>query len=490
MSHESSNSHVPTHSGAAASSSTTTTRVGSCAASRARVKARATSSGEFRRRVRALKLVSIARADARRAIRLRTSMASADDAAATWERIVRLASAPDVCDLGQGWPDFGESVAATTAAARAMTGGDARANQYAPVRGRKELTEALMRYYERTGYSVGSEESIVVTCSGTEALYGAFQAAMRAAPEGAREFVFVEPFFPWYKAIADDVGATCVVIRAIAEDGFVVDVDAIRRACVSGRTCAIVSCSPHNPSGHVLSRKELEGIAAIAEEKDLFVISDEVYERSVFDPALEHVRLATIGDMRDRTVTIGSASKLLNLTGWRVGWAVGPPKMIDAIKSAHSLMSYAAPTPLQLGVAAALDEISADARSPRGRVVPDENAAVMADNARTLATRSKTPDSPSTTPRAATSSPATSPPPAHPTSTFASSSRPTPRWPPSRSPSSSSPPPTSPDPWSDSPCAKSPTPCANPLIAFVATSLASERVRETRRRDRRAMKLP
>ena len=385
MSHESSNSHVPTHSGAAASSSTTTTRVGSCAASRARVKARATSSGEFRRRVRALKLVSIARADARRAIRLRTSMASADDAAATWERIVRLASAPDVCDLGQGWPDFGESVAATTAAARAMTGGDARANQYAPVRGRKELTEALMRYYERTGYSVGSEESIVVTCSGTEALYGAFQAAMRAAPEGAREFVFVEPFFPWYKAIADDVGATCVVIRAIAEDGFVVDVDAIRRACVSGRTCAIVSCSPHNPSGHVLSRKELEGIAAIAEEKDLFVISDEVYERSVFDPALEHVRLATIGDMRDRTVTIGSASKLLNLTGWRVGWAVGPPKMIDAIKSAHSLMSYAAPTPLQLGVAAALDEISADARSPRGRVVPDENAAVMADNARTLA---------------------------------------------------------------------------------------------------------
>ena len=384
MSHESSNSRVPSHSGAAASSTSTTTRVGSCAASRARVKTRATSSGEFHR-ARVLKLVGIARADARRAIRLRKSMASADDAAATWERIVRLASAPDVCDLGQGWPDFGESVAATTTAARAMTGGDARANQYAPVRGRKELTEALMRYYERTGYSVGSEESVVVTCSGTEALYGAFQAAMRAAPEGAREFVFVEPFFPWYKAIADDVGATCVVIRARAEDGFVVDVDAIRRACVSGRTCAIVSCSPHNPSGHVLSRKELEGIAAIAEEKDLFVISDEVYERSVFDPALEHVRLATIGDMRDRTVTIGSASKLLNLTGWRVGWAVGPPKMIDAIKSAHSLMSYAAPTPLQLGVAAALDEISADARSPRGRVVPDENAAVMADNARTLA---------------------------------------------------------------------------------------------------------
>ena len=138
-----------------------------------------------------------------------------------------------------------------------------------------------MRYYERTGYAVGSEESVVVTCSGTEALYGAFQAAMRAAPEGAREFVFVEPFFPWYKAIADDVGATCVVIRARAEDGFVVDVDAIRRACVSGRTCAIVSCSPHNPSGHVLSRKELEGIAAIAEEKDLFVISDEVYELSL-----------------------------------------------------------------------------------------------------------------------------------------------------------------------------------------------------------------
>jgi len=312
-------------------------------------------------------------------------MASADDAAATWERIVRLASAPDVCDLGQGWPDFGESSTATATAARAITGGDARANQYSPVRGRGELTEALMRYYERTGYELGSEESVVVTCSGTEALYGAFQAAMRAAPEGAREFVFVEPFFPWYKAIADDLGAKCVVVRAKAEDGFSLDVEAIRRACVSGRTCALVSCSPHNPTGHVLSRKELEGIAAIAEEKDLIVISDEVYERSVFDPALEHVRLATIGNMRDRTVTIGSASKLLNLTGWRVGWAVGPPTILDAIKSAHGLMSYAAPTPLQLGVAAALNEISADETAPRGRVVADENAAVMATNARTLA---------------------------------------------------------------------------------------------------------
>ena len=117
-----------------------------------------------------------------------------------------------------------------------------------------------------------------------------------------------------YKAIADDVGAVSVVVRARAEDGFRVDVDAVRAACSRDRTALLVMCSPHNPTGHVMTQDELLGIAALAEDLDLTVLSDEVYERSVFG-GRAFTRLATVGDMSARTVTIGSASKLLNLTG-------------------------------------------------------------------------------------------------------------------------------------------------------------------------------
>ena len=319
-------------------------------------------------------------------------MATRDDASATsvWEEITAMASEDGVVDLGQGWPDFGVSIAAREGAARAMLGDGVRANQYAPVRGDARMVAALIRYYAATGFDVGRcergtvarEECVVVTASATEAIYGAFQAATRGGGDGTsrREIVFVEPFFPWYKAIADDVGAVSVVVRARAEDGFRVDVDAVRAACSRDRTALLVMCSPHNPTGHVMTQDELLGIAALAEDLDLTVLSDEVYERSVFG-GRAFTRLATVGDMSARTVTIGSASKLLNLTGWRVGWAVGPKRLVDPIKSAHSLMSYTAPNPLQIGVAEALEEIS---RSADGAVSSDENAAVMFENANAL----------------------------------------------------------------------------------------------------------
>jgi aspartate/methionine/tyrosine aminotransferase len=318
-------------------------------------------------------------------------MATRDDASATsvWEEITAMANEEGVVDLGQGWPDFGASRTAREVAARAMLGDDVRANQYAPVRGDARLIEALIRYYESTGYDLercdrgrtAREESVVVTASATEAIYGAFQAALRDAETSRREIVFVEPFFPWYKAIADDVGAVCVVVRARAEDEFRVDVDAVRAACSRDKTALLVMCSPHNPTGHVMTPHELQGIAALAEDLDLTVLSDEVYERSVFD---DHpfTRLATVGAMCERTITIGSASKLLNLTGWRVGWAVGPKALIDPIKSAHSLMSYAAPNPLQMGVAEALNEISL--RADGVSVSSDENAVVMYEHAKAL----------------------------------------------------------------------------------------------------------
>ena len=183
-----------------------------------------------------------------------------------------MASEDGVVDLGQGWPDFGASIAAREGAARAMLGDGVRANQYAPVRGDARMVAALIRYYAATGFDVGRcergtvarEECVVVTASATEAIYGAFQAATRGGGDGTsrREIVFVEPFFPWYKAIADDVGAVSVVVRARAEDGFRVDVDAVRAACSRDRTALLVMCSPHNPTGHVMTQDELEGIAS------------------------------------------------------------------------------------------------------------------------------------------------------------------------------------------------------------------------------------
>ena len=307
-------------------------------------------------------------------------------AAEAWERITAMASAPGVCDLGQGWPDFGESatarrVSVEALAADAEASRASRANQYSPVSGAKALVKALETYYSKTGYDLRANEEdgevVVVTCSATEALYGAFKAAI-ATPED--EILFIAPYFPWYHAIAKDLGGTSVTVRAEAPD-FAIDVDKLR-AAVTPRTKLLVHCSPHNPSGHVATRDELEGIARVAKEFNLTVLSDEVYERSVFGDR-EHVRLATIGDMRERTITIGSASKLLNLTGFRVGWAVGPPRLLAPIKASHSLMSYCAPTPLQLGVAAALDEISASSSAPA--VVADENAQIMRENADILA---------------------------------------------------------------------------------------------------------
>lgn len=314
---------------------------------------------------------------------------ASSSAAEAWERITAMASAPGVCDLGQGWPDFGESATARKVAMEALAGDGegtrARANQYSPVSGAKALVEALETYYARTGYDLreygsrGGEdgEVVVVTCSATEALYGAFKAAI-TSPED--EILFIAPYFPWYHAIAKDLGGKSVTVRAEAPN-FAIDVDKLR-AAVTPQTKLLVHCSPHNPSGHVATRDELEGIARVAKEFDLTVLADEVYERSVFGER-EHVRLATIGDMRERTITVGSASKLLNLTGFRVGWAVGPPRLLAPIKASHSLMSYCAPTPLQLGVAAALDEISAS--SSTNTVVADENAKIMRENADILA---------------------------------------------------------------------------------------------------------
>ena len=193
--------------------------------------------------------------------------------------------------------------------------------------------------------------------------------------------VFLEPFFPWYIAHARIFGATPRTVRLRAdgdrEDAektpnrrFRLDLNDLRAAFVAGagRTKAFIHCNPHNPTGVMFSEAETRDIARLCAEFDVVIVADEVYERCAFDketPDDENRRRRNRNrnrkNLRARTLVVGSASKLLCLSGWRVGWVVGPKPLIAALRTMHAYATFCAPTPLQLGVAAALTKIADDA---------------------------------------------------------------------------------------------------------------------------------
>jgi N-succinyldiaminopimelate aminotransferase len=246
-------------------------------------------------------------------------------------------------DLGQGWPALGDNasmVARTAAADAILKHTDPRVNQYAPINGRPELQDAISSYYARQqGVTLDPQKEVFVATSGTEALY----CSMLALVNPGDEVIFFEPFFPWYLPhiqLADGVP------RAIQlqPPNFELDVAALK-AAVTPKTKLIILNSPHNPSGRVFTMAEMEAVAEVVREQDLLVISDEVYEGTVFPGhGTSHLRFAELPEMRERTVTIGSASKLFSLCGWRVGWATGPADLVAAAKDLHGFVTFSAPT--------------------------------------------------------------------------------------------------------------------------------------------------
>ena len=148
------------------------------------------------------------------------------------------------------------------------------------------------------------------------------------------------------------------------------------------RVKIFVHCSPHNPTGHVSSEEELKIIAKFCRKYNIVAIADEVYERSTFIESKPHLRLREY--LPERTITCGTSSKLMNLSGWRVGWIYGPKVIIDACNTFHSYASFSTPTPLQAGVSDALNDIC-DHANPGEGVTPDENARILASNANLLA---------------------------------------------------------------------------------------------------------
>jgi N-succinyldiaminopimelate aminotransferase len=259
-----------------------------------------------------------------------------------------LAQSTGAINLGQGFPDTDGPEAVREAAVRALR--DGRGNQYPPGPGVPELRTAVAAHQlRRYGLSYDPDTEVLVTAGATEAI----AASLLALLEPGDEVVALEPYYDSYAASIAMAGGRRVPVTLRPHDGaFRLDLDELR-AAVTDRTRLLLLNTPHNPTGTVLTRAELAAVAELAVERNLLVVTDEVYEHLVFDDA-EHIPLATFPGMRERTVTIGSAGKTYSFTGWKVGWVTAAPELVSAVRSAKQFLTYVASGPFQYAVAEAL----------------------------------------------------------------------------------------------------------------------------------------
>ncbi|MYS91152.1 MULTISPECIES: pyridoxal phosphate-dependent aminotransferase [Streptomyces] len=277
-----------------------------------------------------------------------------------------LALSTGAINLGQGFPDTDGPEEVREAAVRALR--DGLGNQYPPGPGVPELRAAIAAHQQRRyGLSCDPDTEVLVTAGATEAI----AAALLALVEPGDEVIALEPYYDSYAACIAMAGGRRVPVTLRPDDGrFRLDLDELRDA-VTDRTRLLLINTPHNPTGTVLTRAELAAIAELAVERELLVVTDEVYEHLVFDDA-EHVPLATFPGMRERTVTIGSAGKTFSFTGWKVGWVTGTQELVTAVRTAKQYLTYVSAGPFQYAVAEALrlpdsyfDGIRADLRRKR-----------------------------------------------------------------------------------------------------------------------------
>jgi N-succinyldiaminopimelate aminotransferase len=259
-----------------------------------------------------------------------------------------LALSTGAINLGQGFPDTDGPEEVREAAVRALR--DGLGNQYPPGPGVPELRTAIAAHQQRRyGLSYDPDTEVLVTAGATEAI----AASLLALVEPGDEVIALEPYYDSYAACIAMAGGRRVPVTLRPDDGrFRLDLDELRDA-VTDRTRLLLINTPHNPTGTVLTRAELAAIAELAVERDLLVVTDEVYEHLVFDDA-EHVPPATFPGMRERTVTIGSAGKTFSFTGWKVGWVTGSRELVTAVRTAKQYLTYVSAGPFQYAVAEAL----------------------------------------------------------------------------------------------------------------------------------------
>ncbi|WP_237774646.1 pyridoxal phosphate-dependent aminotransferase [Actinosynnema sp. ALI-1.44] len=259
-----------------------------------------------------------------------------------------LATRAGAVNLGQGFPDTDGPASMLAEAQKAIGSG---INQYPPGLGRPELRQAIVEQRTRYGTRFDPDTEVLVTVGATEAV----ASALLGLVSPGDEVLLIEPYYDSYAACVALSGATRRVVP-LAEDRetgrFAPDVDAMR-AAITPNTRLILINSPHNPTGTVFTREELTAIAELCVEHDLIAVTDEVYEDLVFD-GLEHVPLGSLPGMAERTLTISSAGKMFNCTGWKIGWMCGPAELVAAAKAAKQFLTFVGGAPFQPAVAHAL----------------------------------------------------------------------------------------------------------------------------------------
>ncbi|MBL8944607.1 MAG: aminotransferase class I/II-fold pyridoxal phosphate-dependent enzyme [Myxococcales bacterium] len=255
-----------------------------------------------------------------------------------------LAARHQAVNLGQGFPDFDGPDFLKRAAIAAIEQGK---NQYARSHGMPVLNAAIAQHRARFyGLSFDPETEITVMNGATECI----AATMLSLLDEGDEVVTFEPFYDSYPATVAMAGGRLKVVTLRAPE-YAVDLAALR-AAIGPRTRAILVNTPHNPCGKVFTRAELEGIAALCVEHDLLAVTDEVYEHLVFDG--EHVAMATLPGMRDRTVMISSTGKTFSFTGWKIGYVCASPALTRAVRTSHQFLTFCNSTPFQFALAEGL----------------------------------------------------------------------------------------------------------------------------------------
>jgi N-succinyldiaminopimelate aminotransferase len=258
-----------------------------------------------------------------------------------------LAARTGALNLGQGFPDQDGPGSVVEAAVDALRGGR---NQYAPGIGVPELRSAVAAHQSRHyGIDLDPADQVLVTTGATEGI----AASLLALVNPGDEVVVLEPFYDSYTACIQMAGGVRRPVTVRAPD-FRLDLDELR-AAVTDRTRVLLLNTPHNPTGTVLDRAEMEAVAAVAREHDLVVITDEVYEHLVYDDN-EHIAMATLPGMFDRTVSISSAGKTFSFTGWKVGWVTGPASLVKTVEGVKQWLTFTSGSPLQPAIAHALTE--------------------------------------------------------------------------------------------------------------------------------------
>lgn len=268
-----------------------------------------------------------------------------------FSEMTRLALAHGAINLAQGFPDFEGPPSILEAAIDALRSGH---NQYARSMGHPLLVRAIAERQERLyGLAYDPMTEVIVFSGATEGIASSLLGLL----DPGDEVIVFEPFYDSYPAIAALAGAT-VRHCTLRFPDFALDLDELA-SLFNARTKLVLLNTPHNPTGKVFTRAELEALAALCQRHDVIVIADEVYEHLTFGDA-RHLPIASLPGMRERTITLSSSGKTFSYTGWKVGWGTGPAGLIAAAQAAHQFITFATATPLQVAIATALARCDAD----------------------------------------------------------------------------------------------------------------------------------